>query len=191
MAVMENMHFKNRKDFRMWLKNNHNSSDGIWMIYYKDKVTPTIKYEEALEEALCYGWIDSLIKKIDDKIYIRKFTPRNTNSKWSEKNKSLADQLIENGKMTKYGLNLVSEAKKIGEWNKTQERPSDKISADDIDRFFEYLEKYPDEKHKFKKMNKSMQKEYAAYYFDAKKEETRQRRLEKIAENIKNGKTIF
>lgn len=186
-----NIHFKNRIEFRRWLAKNHSSCRELWMVFHKDKTTPDITYQEALEEAICYGWIDSIIKKVNESIYVRKFTPRNTKSIWSEKNKNIANLLIQTGKMTKWGLLLIEEAKKTGEWNKTREHPAMKISKTEMNNFIKLLDKFPESGKKFVKMSESMQREYAGYYYDAKKAETRVRRLNKIAANILKGNTLF
>ena len=101
MTELEHKYFNNRKSFRNWLEKNHANSPGIWMIYYKKHSdTQCIEYNEALEEALCFGWIDSIIKKVDDDTYVRKFTPRTNISQWSDLNKRTVLSLIEKGKMT-------------------------------------------------------------------------------------------
>lgn len=84
----EQMIFSNRMAFRDWLSMNHASSKGIWMVFGKTDQLRTVKPEEALEEALCFGWIDGQLKSIDETRYIKKFTPRTKDSKWSEKNRN-------------------------------------------------------------------------------------------------------
>lgn len=96
---------KNRQEWRSWLEKNHNSVKEIWLVYYKKHTKkPTVYYDEAVEEALCYGWIDSTVRTIDDEKYSQKFTPRNKKSNWSELNKSRVRKLINEGKMTPAGL---------------------------------------------------------------------------------------
>lgn len=96
---------KNRREWRSWLEKNHNSVKEIWLVYYKKHTKkPTVYYDEAVEEALCYGWIDSTVRTIDDEKYSQKFTPRNKKSNWSELNKSRVRKLINEGKMTPAGL---------------------------------------------------------------------------------------
>ncbi len=108
--------FKVRTEYREWLIKNSNKIEIIWIEFYKDG-TKGISYDEALEESLCFGWIDSLINKVDERIYIRKYSIRKKNSKWSDRNKELADELIKRGLMTEYGLKSIAEAKKNGQWN--------------------------------------------------------------------------
>ena len=87
------------------------------MVFYKKNAgKPTMEYDESVEEALCFGWIDSIIKKIDEEKYCRKFTSRKSNSKWSSMNKRRVVKLIREGRMTEYGLAKIEEAKRSGFW---------------------------------------------------------------------------
>ena len=84
---MKILTFKNREAWRSWLAGNHDNEQEVWLKYYKKGTgIESIPYEDSVEEALCYGWIDSIIKKIDEECYVRKFTPRKENSKWSAVN---------------------------------------------------------------------------------------------------------
>ena len=115
MKELENLYFNSRESFRKWLEKNYNESIGIWMIFYrKQKNNECIKYNEALEEALCFGWIDSIIKKVNDDQYVRKFTPRTNTSKWSDLNKKLVLALIKKGRMTEAGLQKIDVYLKTG-----------------------------------------------------------------------------
>ena len=111
------MKFADREEFRKWLNDNCLSSDGIWLLFGKAGGPKTIKAGEALEEALCFGWIDGQMQSIDDKAYKKYFSMRRENSKWSEKNKALVKSLEERGLMTAHGRNKVEEAQKNGQWN--------------------------------------------------------------------------
>jgi uncharacterized protein YdeI (YjbR/CyaY-like superfamily) len=105
MAELEKIHFESEEQFREWLKINYNKSRGIWLVFYKKHTgVKSIGYHEALDVALCYGWIDSIIKRRDDSTYARKFTPRTNTLKWSEYNKKRLTELIKSGKMTDIGL---------------------------------------------------------------------------------------
>jgi uncharacterized protein YdeI (YjbR/CyaY-like superfamily) len=109
MKELEHIHFPDQATFHIWLEENFDKSPGIWLIFYKKHTgIESIPYQEALEEALCFGWIDSLIKKIDDDRYARKFTSRTDTSKWSEINKKMVDVLIKEGRMTEAGLKKIS-----------------------------------------------------------------------------------
>jgi uncharacterized protein YdeI (YjbR/CyaY-like superfamily) len=98
-----------RKDWRSWLAKNYDISKGIWLIYYrKSSGKPRIPYNDAVEEALCYGWIDSIVKRVDDKRFAQRFTPRRPNSPVSEMNKERIRRLIKKKRMTSFGLKAVS-----------------------------------------------------------------------------------
>ena len=110
------MTFASREAFRNWLAENHLASPGIWLVFGKGGRRVTLKAEEALEEALCFGWIDGQIQSVDEDHYLKKFTPRRKDSEWSEKNRGLAAQLTEKGLMTAAGLAAIEQAKARGCW---------------------------------------------------------------------------
>jgi uncharacterized protein YdeI (YjbR/CyaY-like superfamily) len=97
--------FRTREDWRAWLAKNHDSENEVWLVYYK-KVTGkrSITYSDSVEEALCFGWIDSIIKRIDETKYVRKFTPRVDKSNWSALNIKRAEKMIQSGLMTLHGM---------------------------------------------------------------------------------------
>ena len=108
---------KTRKEWREWLKNNSQSEKSVWLIiYHKKSKVESIAISEAMEEALCFGWIDSLAKKRDPESFYLTFTPRNPKSKWSKINRDRAEKLIENGFMTAHGQRLIDIAKNTGRW---------------------------------------------------------------------------
>jgi uncharacterized protein YdeI (YjbR/CyaY-like superfamily) len=107
------------KEWRAWLQANHAVEKEVWLIIYKKHTgTPSVTFEEATEEALCFGWIDSIMKGADEEKYILRYTPRRKGSKWSEANKKRAAKLIEQRRMTEAGLAKIEEAKRTGEWDK-------------------------------------------------------------------------
>lgn len=111
-------HPKTRNEWRKWLKKNHAISPGIWMIYYKkESGKRKFSYEEAVEEALCFGWIDSAPRKLDEERSALKFTPRKSKSIWSKLNKQRIKKLIEKNLMTPAGLIKIKQAKKNGSWS--------------------------------------------------------------------------
>jgi uncharacterized protein YdeI (YjbR/CyaY-like superfamily) len=118
MDQFERCEARNRKEWRKWLQNNYSTSPGIWLVYYKkDSDKPTISYDEAVEEALSFGWIDSKANTLDDERYMQVFTPRKQGSIWSKINKQRVEKLIKNELMTSPGLEKVEVAKKDGSWN--------------------------------------------------------------------------
>ena len=111
------LRFNNRAEFRNWLYANCLSNDGFWLIFDKSKKPTSITATEALEEALCFGWLDGQMQSIDDKTYKKYFSMRRANSKWSDKNKALVQNLEERGLMTDFGRKKIEEAKQNGQGN--------------------------------------------------------------------------
>jgi len=106
--------------WRAWLEQNHADKNGVWVqISKKNASTPKITLEEATEEALCFGWIDSAMRPIDEERYALRFTPRRRGSRWSRPNKERAMRLIEQGRMTQAGLAKIREAEQNGRWNES------------------------------------------------------------------------
>jgi len=108
---------KDRKAWRKWLEKNHAKTQCVWLIYYKKSSGKTrLEYSDAVEEALCFGWIDSTLRPIDDEKYMQRFTPRKPKSGWSGLNKKRIQRMIEQGLMTSAGLEKIELAKKNGSW---------------------------------------------------------------------------
>lgn len=108
---------RSRKAWRTWLEKNHASSSGIWLVYAKKHTgIPSLSYNDAVEEALCFGWIDSLLHPIDDNLYKQIFTPRKEKSLWSALNRKRVERLAAGGLMTAAGIKLIDLAKKSGTW---------------------------------------------------------------------------
>jgi uncharacterized protein YdeI (YjbR/CyaY-like superfamily) len=117
---MKQVYVSTRSQWRKWLDQNHDKdTNGIWLVFYK-KTTgrPSIGYDAAVEEALCFGWIDSIIKRIDDSKYCRKFTPRKNDSRWSKSNRKRVERIIKEGRMTEFGLAKIEAAKRSGNWGR-------------------------------------------------------------------------
>lgn len=134
----------------------------------------TLKAGEALEEALCFGWIDGQMQSMGDKAYKKYFSLRRENSRWSEKNKALAQSLEERGLMTELGREKMEEARKDGRWNAP---PPAAVTEEQIARLAELLEGYEPAHTNFQAMPASVRKTYTRAYFDAKTEAGRQRRI--------------
>ena len=181
------LYFKTRAEFRDWLVINSQTSDGVWLLFGKDKDLITLKANEALEEALCFGWIDSLMKKIDDKSYMKYFSLRKNNSKWSLKNKELVQNLEKRGLMSDYGREKIKEAMQNGQWDNAT-KPSD-ITEEQIMSLNELLKEYNQAYANFQKMSLSVKKTYTRAYFDAKTEKGRIKRLiwliDRLEKNLK------
>jgi uncharacterized protein YdeI (YjbR/CyaY-like superfamily) len=109
---------KSRVAWRDWLEKNHASSKGVWLVYAKKHSgLPSLTYHDAVEEALCFGWIDSKINQIDDAFYMQVFTPRKLKSAWSALNQARVERLLAAGLMSRAGLAAVKAAKESGAWN--------------------------------------------------------------------------
>ena len=118
MNIGKTFYAANRKQWRAWLAKNHRSEPEIWLIYYKkNSDKPRIPYNDAVEEALCYGWIDSILKPKDDISYLQRFSPRRKNSKLSEMNKERVYRLIKAKKMTRFGLEKIQHQMNNGSKN--------------------------------------------------------------------------
>ena len=185
---MEKIYFKNAAAWRHWLVGNHDKSPGIWLVFYKKETgDPTLLYEESIEEALCYGWVDSIIRKIDEKRYARKFTPRKNNSNWSESNKKRVARLINQNRMADPGLLKVTIAKKNGMWYKP-DRPE--ISSELPEELKSALDKNKKAKQNFEALASSYQKHYIAWIAVAKKPETQGRRIKESIRLLESGEKL-
>ena len=168
------MEFANRDEFRAWLSQNCLTSDGIWLLFGKAGGPKTIKAGEALEEALCFGWIDGQMQRIDDKSYKKYFSMRRENSKWSEKNKALVKTLEERGVMTDFGRKKIEEAKENGQWNAPKPAA---VTEEQIIQLSALLEGYEPAFTNFKAMSLSVKKTYTRAYLDAKTDAGREKRI--------------
>jgi uncharacterized protein YdeI (YjbR/CyaY-like superfamily) len=185
---MKQLYVTNRNQLREWLSENHAKKAGIWLVFYKKETSkPTIEYEAAVEEALCFGWIDSIIKKIDAAKYVRKFTPRSDKSKWSQLNKKRADKMIRQGRMTEVGLAKIKTAKKTGLWDKD---PRPQISFDIPPEFAKALARNKKAEENFDKLAPSYRKHYIGWITFAKRPETKKRRIEESIALLENGKKL-
>jgi len=184
--MTEELIFKNQNAFRNWLRKNHVRREGLWLVFGKNNAIETLTPEEALEEALCFGWIDGLIKRVDEIRYIKFFSPRRAKSKWSEKNRNTAEKLIKSGRVTSSGVQAIERAKQDGLWDRQRRRMI--ISSEDISRFAQVIIPYPLAAGNFHKMPPSAKKLFVGFYMDAKQEETRQRRLERLIALLEQNK---
>lgn len=185
---MKQLYVTDRDKWREWLSENHAAEAGIWLIFYKKETSmPTIAYEAAVEEAICFGWIDSIIKKIDAAKYARKFTPRTDKSKWSPLNKKRANKMIKEGRMTEVGLAKIKAAKKTGLWDKDA-RPQ--ISFDIPPEFAKALARNKKAKESFDKLAPSYRKYYIGWIAMAKRPETKKRRIHESIALLEQGKKL-
>lgn len=184
--TLDVLRFPDREAFRSWLAENHRGRESVWLEFRKGRGA-VFTHPQALEEGLCFGWIDSIIQRVDDEWYRVKFTQRRAGSRWSERNKGLADKLMAAGRMAPPGLEKIREARQSGEWARRPAAfPEARIT--DLERALSAL---PGAAELFRKAAPARRNLLARFYFDAKKEDTRARRLARIADSLKTGKAIM
>lgn len=185
MKISNTLYAASREDWREWLEKNHDTEKDVWLIYYKKHTgRARIPYDDAVEEAICFGWIDSTVKKIDEEKYVQKFSPRKAGSKWSELNIKRARKMIKEGMMTETGLLKFKERNEYDRDLSEALRSNVELPPD--------LEKALNENKKardnFNNFAPSYRKQYILWVTGAKKEETRQRRIERIVKLAEQNK---
>ena len=178
--------FKSAGDWKKWLEKNHAKSMGIWLrLFKKGSGVASVTYDEALDEALCYGWIDSLLQKYDEKSYLQKFTPRRPKSLWSKRNIEHVQRLVKAGRMQPAGKREMVAARADGRWENsydsagTMEMPRD---------FLKELSKNKKAKAFFDSLNRANTYAIAWRLQTAKKPETRSRRMKALLDMLAQGK---
>lgn len=185
---MKQLYFKTSQEWREWLANNNDKETEIWLIFFKKNTgKQSIEYESSVEEALCFGWIDSLIKKIDESKYARKFTPRKDNSKWSESNKKRVERLINNQRMTDIGLAKIETAKKNGQWDKPDRQD---ISFDIPEEFNKALDKNNVAKEYFEQLAPTYRKQFIGWIVVTKRPETKAKRIKESIRLLAKGQKL-
>lgn len=178
--------FRTPAEWRAWLEKNHAKSAEVWLAYYKKASgKKSVTYNEALDEALCFGWIDSIVKRLDEEKYMQRYSPRKPGSIWSARNKAHIARLVAEGRLAPAGKAKVEAAKKDGSWNKLDtidvrpETPPDLEAA---------LKRRPDIKALWDKQPPSHKKMYSWWVIDAKRPETRSRRVAETLRRIQAGR---
>lgn len=173
--TLETVYASDRQAWRQWLEQNHCTSPGIWLIYYKVKSgKPSIAYSEAVKEALCFGWIDSKVKTLDEDRYQQVFTPRKPKSVWSKLNKQYVDELIQQGLLTPAGLDKINVAKQDGSWTTLDEIEALVFPLD----LRQALEANNTAKQNFEAFSRSSKKSILFWIGSAKRPQTRLKRIE-------------
>ncbi len=173
---IKDFHPEERGEWRAWLEKNHDTSPGVWFVYYKKASgKPRVTYDEAVEEALCFGWIDSLPRKLDEMRSMLLFTPRKKRSGWSRLNKKRIEKLIEQNLMSEAGLKKIEAAKQDGSWNKLDDAEELKIPTD----LSNALNANRIAAKNFAAFNESVKKGILGWIGGAKRPETRTKRIEK------------
>jgi uncharacterized protein YdeI (YjbR/CyaY-like superfamily) len=181
--------FASREAWEAWLEENHTTSDGLWLkMARKGSGIETVTYDQAVEVALRYGWIDGQVRRFDEDYYLQRFTPRRLRSNWSKINRKKATELIERGEMKPAGLREVERAKADGRWDAAYDAPSTATVPEDLLR---ELEKNEVAREFFATLDR--RNRYAILYQiqDAKKPETRARRIQKYVAMLNERKKIY
>ena len=167
-----------QQEWRNWLQENHRTKQAVWLVYYKKKSKkPTLSWSQAVDEALCFGWIDSVAKPIDDEKYMQFFCKRKPNSVWSKINKEKVKELTLNNSIAPAGFASIDIAKQNGSWTILDE-VEDLIIPDDLEAAFTIN---PTSKDFFLSLSKSIKKAILQWLVQAKRPETRQKRIAEIA----------
>ena len=179
-------HAEDQQAWRDWLADHHRSEDHVWLIIYKKESNiPSVYYSEAVDEALCFGWVDSKPNARDDESYYQFFAPRNPKSNWSKLNKQKVERLLKEGKMAPAGLALIKQAKENGSWNALDE-VDNLVIPEDLQAA---LQQVPQAEHYFDTFPPSSKKTILEWIYNAKKKETREKRIAETAklagENIR------
>ena len=176
---IEKFYPKSRQEWREWLQDNHDKKQSVWLIYYKKKSNiPTVIYSEAVDEALCFGWIDSKSKPIDEHKFMQFFSRRKPNRVWSRVNKEKIERLTNEGLMTKAGYEIIEIAKQNGSWTILDEAEA-LIIPDDLDK---ELQKRKNAKEYFLSLSRSDKRNILQWLVLAKRQETREKRIAEIVE---------
>lgn len=187
MGLVESLYVAGRDEWRVWLDKNYSIKSEVWLIFYKKHTGKLcVSYGDAVDEALCFGWIDSIVKRVDDERYLRKFTPRKRGSVWSEVNKRRVRRLIREGRMTEAGLAMVKEAKESGEWFKRRVRNALKIPP----FMEEALATNKKALENFNELKPSYRRNMVGWILSAKREETRRRRLAEAIGVLERGEKL-
>jgi len=178
--------FASRREWREWLARNHASSDGVHLfIHKKGSAAEGLRYEEAVEEALCFGWIDSRGRAHDADRFVLRFSPRRDGSVWSESNRRRVARLRRRGLMAEAGLERVRAAKRDGSWRALPDRGVDPVPGDDLGAA---LEADPDALRGWRAFAPSYRRAYVYWVDDAKRPQTRERRISEVVRRSREGR---
>ena len=188
MEIRKTLYVTSREEWRSWLTKHYQSETEVWLIYYKKHTgRPRISYDHAVEEALCFGWVDSIVKRMDDEKFAQKFTPRRDSTKWSALNKRRLRKLIREGRMIEAGLAKIDLAM-LSEEAQAQQSKGD-LGDLDIPRFVKKaLMANAKAWENFRSLTPSRRRAYIHLIMDAKKEETRERRLREAVALLEQSK---
>jgi uncharacterized protein YdeI (YjbR/CyaY-like superfamily) len=183
---MKTLELFTRSEWRVWLAENHDKVDVIWLVHYKKHTgKPNIPYDDTVEEALCYGWIDSTVRRLDEERYAQKFTPRREKSVWSDLNKKRVARLIKSGSMTEHGRKKVDAAKRSGMWDKPIPRPQ--LTFEMQPEFERALKRNKRAREFFEALAPSYRRQYLGWVETAKRPETKAKRIKESVQLLAKG----
>jgi uncharacterized protein YdeI (YjbR/CyaY-like superfamily) len=182
------LYISNRKQWRSWLTKNHVKAEEIWLIYYKKHTGKlSINYTDSVEEALCFGWIDGLKKRLDEQKYVRRFSPRKASSKWSPLNIEYAKKMIDEKKMTQAGLTAFNQRVSYDEEILKSRGVNEITLTPEIEKELKANKKAWEN---FNNLAPSYRKQYVGWLISAKKQETRQKRLVEALQLLTRNKKL-
>ena len=186
---MKRVDIQTRAAWREWLAANHSSESGVWLVYHKKHAgVESVEYGASVEEALCYGWVDSLIKRLDDERYARKFTPRRETSRWSLSNRKRVEKMIKQGLMTECGLAMVRAAKHRGTWEGPDARPT--LAFAMTAEFADALKRNRKAGEAFQGLARGYQAQFLGWIELAKRPETKQKRIQESVRLLEQGRRL-
>jgi len=187
MKLTNTLYLQTGAEWRDWLDQNYQNVKELWLIFYKANTgIPSISYDDALDEALCFGWIDSIIQRIDDEKYARKFTPRTNTNKWSEVNKRKVARLIRENRMTEAGLRKLPDLTGFDE-NIPAPRQNELVIPPKIEQA---MRANPTAWENYNQLAPSMRRNYLGWVLSAKKAETINRRLKEVIDRLAQNKPL-
>jgi uncharacterized protein YdeI (YjbR/CyaY-like superfamily) len=175
--------------WRTWLRSHHSDSEGVWLVLAKKGMThpTTLSYNEALEEAICFGWIDGQLGRRDDTTFRRRFTPRDARSRWSQRNAAIAEKMRDSGRMHRSGEREVRQAIADGRWSVAYAGPASMEVPEDL---ADALIANPPAQEMFQTLTSANRYSLLYRIGSAKKSETRARRIKEFVEDLARGETI-
>jgi uncharacterized protein YdeI (YjbR/CyaY-like superfamily) len=178
---------KSRRSWRNWLAKNHNAKTEIWLVFFKRHTgKPTISYGDAVEEAICFGWIDGVKRSIDDERYMHRFSPRVPNSRWSALNRKRAELMTSAGLMTKPGEKAIRRAKRNGKWDE----PAENVDFSMPQALADELQRNKRAAAYFESLAASYQRQFIAWIKVAKRTDTKKRRVAESVALLASGKKL-
>ncbi|MBF8270319.1 MAG: hypothetical protein HW386_2028 [Gammaproteobacteria bacterium] len=185
---MQQVYLKTRSQWRRWLTENHDRNTGIWLVFFKKETgVLTLEYDDVVEEALCFGWVDSIIKKLDKDRFVRKLTPRNDDSKWSAANIRRAELLIRQGLMTQAGMKKIEAAREAGLYKPFKPRH---LTIGMPVELKKALAKNNKARNYFQQLAPSYQRHYIGWVALAKRPETTLKRIKESIKLLARGKKL-